>query len=517
MPAQLFKPQCVLLNLISRLWVPGDVGKSQRSGIGVPDQRIIVHSWGCCSWGSYSCPLLLENFQSVKGNSQDFCLGMSREDGYSAMSRFLFPSNEQQDVDTFRGQIYVQDKSIPQQFISWLSKTVKQNTQDLEQGYLAQTVKKMINQLIDLVVRKDTRFEVSEIIETGSSYDGTKINAPDEFDYLVVIKKFSSDNCEYVLRKCQDNRGFAHVYLKDSPRKSWDDLLSPAGQLECISFRNQFRYICHEIIYEDMPGCTISTSEGILALKDYAVSVSGPQCNVRFVWSNTGGSSVNISVDICPTIKFDSVSRILGVDDAANARVYDAMKDSGHVLLIPRPQASCNYCLKLVFAEADRKIVKSMDECHKQCLLIMKYIGLQVTTGDSRLKKVFNPFALKMAVLHHMFQCRRQGACEKCILEILGDLQMALKRFPPTMPSVFVMEHNVWRTLLGNKTIAEQQRIAICLEVLGDLIQFFQSPPEVGGDGDLFKQLQERLDSLCKREGKRRPKKQPSVELPSPF
>lgn len=59
-------------------------------------------------------------------------------------------------------------------------------TADIEAG-----VKKMIEFILQQLKQRCPEFEVADIIPTGSFYEGTKIGAPDEFDFMLTLAKLS--------------------------------------------------------------------------------------------------------------------------------------------------------------------------------------------------------------------------------------------------------------------------------------------------------------------------------------
>lgn len=59
-------------------------------------------------------------------------------------------------------------------------------TADIEDG-----VRKMIEFVLQQLKQRCPEFEVADIIPTGSFYEGTKVGAPDEFDFMLTLAKLS--------------------------------------------------------------------------------------------------------------------------------------------------------------------------------------------------------------------------------------------------------------------------------------------------------------------------------------
>lgn len=59
-------------------------------------------------------------------------------------------------------------------------------TEDVEAG-----VRKMVELILKHLEQSCPEFAVADIIPTGSFYEGTKIGAPDEFDFMLTLAKLS--------------------------------------------------------------------------------------------------------------------------------------------------------------------------------------------------------------------------------------------------------------------------------------------------------------------------------------
>ena len=363
-----------------------------------------------------------------------------------------------------------------QAFLERMSDRVRIDSNFTGKHDIDNSVKELITRLMKSIVTKDTRFE-SSLIETGSSYDGTKISSPNEYDYLAVMTRFSNENCVRVMRVCHNNRGFAHVQLRDNIGQTWTDLVTDSRILVTKHFRDRFRFLCHETINERRFEGTIESPTGSLSIEGYDVSINGPQCNVKLKWRPVRGENITISVDVCPTISYSRLEDVLQAKDTANQFVYKTMLTFKHVHLIPRPQSECRQCFKLVFAEADRRVIEELSDSHKRCLLILKCIASKWTERDGRLNKFFNSFALKMAVLHHSYICDTKYDIQHCIVGILGDLKRRLEEPVPMMPSVFINKHNVWGNLFQSGKAVDVLRLNTSVSLLKSSMTFFQMLP----------------------------------------
>lgn len=75
-------------------------------------------------------------------------------------------------------------------------------------------VRAVVNEVLFYTKKKDLRFKSSEIISVGSYKEKTKIIAPDEFDFLVVIDELSKPGAISVV-KDDAPPGFTYIEVND--------------------------------------------------------------------------------------------------------------------------------------------------------------------------------------------------------------------------------------------------------------------------------------------------------------
>lgn len=62
----------------------------------------------------------------------------------------------------------------------------------------------MIELILQRLKKKSPAFEVADIIPTGSFYDGTKIGAPGEFDFMLTLAKLCGVDKIFLQPGCSD-------------------------------------------------------------------------------------------------------------------------------------------------------------------------------------------------------------------------------------------------------------------------------------------------------------------------
>lgn len=72
-------------------------------------------------------------------------------------------------------------------------------TSDIEAG-----IRTIIKDILDAIKETVPTFEMSDVIPTGSFYEGTKIGAPDEFDFMIALKQLTGPDKLNLHRGCSD-------------------------------------------------------------------------------------------------------------------------------------------------------------------------------------------------------------------------------------------------------------------------------------------------------------------------
>ncbi|KAL4231496.1 hypothetical protein ACF0H5_009074 [Mactra antiquata] len=282
-----------------------------------------------------------------------------------------------------------------------------------------------------------SQFRFDGIISTGSVADGTKIMAPDEFDFLITI---DADIQAMVAKACAG--GFAHIETTSSNRSKEETYFDDNWKFSVV-FRNKFRQLFHYIVARHI-GKIFEADNGHLTLKGYSVPINGPQCSVRVLWCPKIGENLEIVVDITPAIKCSKSIESLITADEVDDNIRKLLNENDQVYLVPKPQPCCNRCYKLVFDQADKAMCSSLQEHHRKCLLVLKYLAIQIQNYDFRFRKTFSSFSMKMAMYQHTIHCDKNKPVVDCLASVVCYLLECLKQKNPTLSSVFTPERNIW-------------------------------------------------------------------------
>lgn len=110
-------------------------------------------------------------------------------------------------------------------FVKYINKTLcefqieadRVATSDIEAG-----IRTIIKDILDAIKETVPTFEMSDVIPTGSFYEGTKIGAPDEFDFMIVLKQLTGPDKLNLHRGCSD--WYPQIELKQGmvfSRNTW--------------------------------------------------------------------------------------------------------------------------------------------------------------------------------------------------------------------------------------------------------------------------------------------------------
>lgn len=346
----------------------------------------------------------------------------------------------------------------------------KKETDEIEQG-----VRQMIETILGRLKENRPVFDVAAIIPTGSFYEGTKVGAPQEFDFMLTLAKLSKPDritlhpgCSvwYPYIKVQPGVEFPQEFMfnmfydgehkdkdflgsprilvqefwkeiekvLDSLRKSSFELKMRQGTMSlvpCESRKLQFLYQ-HKFEYESgLP-------------EKYDAEREKSMYPVRFLY---------IDVDLMLAIDHPSVESVLHM--AGFPKHFEELLRKHKCHVIPK---SCHkdhmaqkHCWFVTFSSIEREVVSKMDLHHKKCYKILKSL---ISSDISISRKCMNlsSYTLKTAFLFHVYGETRGTGCSNsktlstCIMDVLNYLSSNL--FHTRMPCFFARDMNTWGQIL---------------------------------------------------------------------
>ncbi|CAC5392485.1 unnamed protein product [Mytilus coruscus] len=269
-------------------------------------------------------------------------------------------------------------------------------------------------------------FPISKLIPVGSFYEDTKVGDPFEFDFMLYIEL---DNVEI-----QNGCSPGLVKIKRPQNVYWTEFLSESfvevDNKDCVypSLIAVFNFLYEKITNENSP--YLSEEERIIDKSSGTLKcLQSGMLHLAFLWTPEGGGSYDehvISVDtmpafVCPEEYIQNSAKNGNFD----YKYLELVKEQ-KCYLIPKPciTASCTTCFHVTFATSENKLMKDLDELHKNCYIILKHLVAPKSEFEDNLTDV-SSYKLKTCLLQHVydssFTCTGKNI-EDCTLDILQKL-----------------------------------------------------------------------------------------------
>ena len=239
-------------------------------------------------------------------------------------------------------------------------------------------------------------FKIEEILPVGSFYEGTKICDPQEFDFNIKL-----DVGEISINQgCRPGR--VQVTCESSCLKGLEKL--------DYLFGGMMEEALKTMVHDEKE---IKRDSGILHLVS-VFSTRGPSL-LTLLWCGVS-STFEISVDIMPSVRCtDNFIEELGNDEHFPLEFLQLVKQHG-CYLVPKPcSPKCDKCFHVSFAQAELRLIQSLDEAHRRCYRLLKWLLVD---------NILDTYKVKMAMLDHVYnlKCESRGCVDKCVVAVLESL-----------------------------------------------------------------------------------------------
>ena len=167
---------------------------------------------------------------------------------------------------------------------------------DGENKQIQVAVEKFVNDLLGCVGRLEGRF-INTVIPSGSFYEGTKVTAPDEFDFMAEIQVLSFRGaCTVQWHSAFPGRPIVKVHPFLAATLFPDLFSGSVKSFSSSSFKNAFEKTLHVALnMVSLPSCFGSSIR---------IGGKGPSITLVLTWKGQKYKNLNISIDITPAIKF---------------------------------------------------------------------------------------------------------------------------------------------------------------------------------------------------------------------
>ena len=349
---------------------------------------------------------------------------------------------------------------------------------------IKEAVSEMVKRIADQIGYFDERVKINDTLLVGSAAEETRIILPNEFDFLLVLERFSRPGTIRLVHDCPNDVSHVHVIVEDNDLLAQDINLLNEERLvyghRGSMFTNSIyglRDVClnavkktvrpvyfnenYKLINNNKP---IEKTIGSLTLYHYSCDESGPAFNLKCKWRRKcDEEDIDISIDLCFVMRFyKPLHEMIHPEDLECQRYYEVAQKCGSVLVMPCKRRDSCYegeCFRINFTEAELFLCKELSDHHKKCYKILKYLinGIPnmakpygfvskyldiVLNGnrrklsirankfvsclsmDCRNSTAFHSYALKLIVSHHHFtmQCKEKNCVASCIDQMLLDI-----------------------------------------------------------------------------------------------
>ena len=351
-----------------------------------------------------------------------------------------------------------------------------------ETADIREAVERMVLKITSTVEEISPRFMISEVVLVGSAREETQIIRPEEYDFLLILGTLSRPGVLEIKKTCKDRENFVHVILKDKDvKKQFRDLivgdqLRSTHDASPLSWKNGLRESFYYILKDALSNLinyVIQTRTGMLEIKHNSLAVHGPALNPYFQWHSLDGTSMEISVDLCPVIKLKGDnSDVINLETVSCDTYYHYARAVGSMLLLPCKRGiACQggLCFSVNFTETEVLLINNLSDHHRMCYMILKYLmnaKLRPSLGsvfdwmDNQVspETAFFSYILKVLILQHHYElmCTETtclASCMERLLHKMHSIALFAKFTIVPMPyrrnwlsSPFFKKYNIWRS-----------------------------------------------------------------------
>lgn len=324
----------------------------------------------------------------------------------------------------------------------------EKHIKDLESG-----VKEIVQKIIDAFY-SDGKYDFDEMIHVGSSYEGSKIISPDEFDFMLVLKTLSQPGKLLIAQGCQPGmKLIRHTKFERSESSGPNLLCNNVLGLEIDSVMT-----CSDVRRAKQKTIKVQTSLGELRIKDMLRYTLYLECinSVR---------NFDIKVDLMPSIRIHCDTKEVKKDMILCPTEIKELAFKDGCFLVGKFCVIDGMCWQLSFAAAERNMMKSLSPGHMKIYRILKYLFVEKSIVG--ICDLMSSYVLKTIVLRHaFFQCAGETKPTKCFVAVIRSLASALGS--GFMSSLFVPSLNLWQRVIQEKMRNITENDTICDKFVKD-------------------------------------------------
>lgn len=307
----------------------------------------------------------------------------------------------------------------------------------------------MLQRIFEKMAERDIRFAMSQCLPTGGFYEETKIENPDEFDFMIlchVLSQPSELSYEPGCTGC--------VKLIPNKKENWSDFcqngyLRFAGEnidVDEDEITTVLRHLSvNGAIDYDISNCIDEIEREVVKPTGKLIMAGYGHFNFGFVWQSFSRDNLDnnpdferINVDIMPSIECPQECVTVSNKLFPQHLFADAVENGVYIVPKKCQVITSHACCQLSFSRVELSMVRNMGEHHRKCYKILKYISTVVAC------LFIDSYALKTAMLYHHYneKCNESTDVRHCITTVLNYLKTCSEN--SFLPALFVPEKNIW-------------------------------------------------------------------------
>ena len=322
-----------------------------------------------------------------------------------------------------------------------------------ERCNVAKQTLSFVEEMLKLIAQDDKRFK-SDILRTGSAFEGYRISKPDEFDYMCELKSLSDGRCEILET---EEPGFVRVRVKEACREEWKMILSEEGfldamKLKCFLAKALFAKCSAPALVQKAEFLSFKrTSYDSCVFCHPVISTGKAGIKMTLYWRGNVYKFMPIDFDITPAIHFASWPK------SAKVPLSHVLKDSSgfgyHV--VPKSEGGDSLLWRLSFSITELEILQNVTPVQAAC-----YTALKIIKGQTALPKCseffshlgyLHTYVLKMKFFEELERCHdadlwlENKLTDRICSVLESTANLLSQKRPSKVESYFLPGHSVIR------------------------------------------------------------------------
>ncbi|KAK3101712.1 hypothetical protein FSP39_005771 [Pinctada imbricata] len=328
---------------------------------------------------------------------------------------------------------------------------------------LKEAVYDLVKDVTARVGEHDKRFKAAEFVPVGSFEEGTKIQTPNEFDFMIILHRLFDKSNTYIGDGC--HKSYKMMFLQNKEVGFQNFCINLYADEWCLSpeyIRQDYTKRLDEVL-KQIKTWHILTRRGVLVLEGnefltlktrwrHFSKTFDPiklEPTRKLVTTDVVNDSdiaydITVEIDLMPSLGIEDRDQILGGLDFPSQFKDLVAKNGCHLVAKSCGEGAHPLCFQISFAASEVQLMKNLHQVHSNCYKVLKYLLTQGTNVNRPLKSIcLSSYMLKNAFLFHEYDHKcTNPSLDGCMKEVLLYIR---ERFANgQFKSFFMRELNVW-------------------------------------------------------------------------